>query len=106
MSQRAFLLALLLSGPIFAEPVTFVTPDGMARVVFPEAVPDHPEGFMITHGDNSYFYKLFPGRRATLPAISNFANGTRFLSPVAPCANWPARSRDWNATPSPKLVIE
>ncbi len=60
MSLRALSLALLLSGPVFSEPYTFITPDGMAKAVFPEAVPDHPEGFMLTHGDNSYFFKLFP----------------------------------------------
>jgi hypothetical protein len=54
MLLRALLLAFLGGG------VPFVTPDGMGRAVFPEAVPDHPEGFMITHGDNSYFFKLFP----------------------------------------------
>lgn len=40
MSLRALLLAVLVSGPVISEPVTFVTPDGMAQAVFPWAESD------------------------------------------------------------------
>ena len=68
MTRFALLTALLLNSSVVAEPTAFLTPDGMARAVFPESVPDNPDGFMITHGDNSYFFKLFPWSEGDTPS--------------------------------------